>query len=61
VSELSHYPEYDFIVINSDFGQALEDLRAILRVQRLRRDAQTVRQRDLLHALLHGDPAGNGV
>ncbi len=59
-SELSHYPEYDFIVINNDFGQALEDLRAILHAQRLGLAAQTVRHRELLHALLR-DPAGDGV
>jgi guanylate kinase len=56
--ELSHYPEYDFIVINNDFGQALEDLRAILHAQRLRIAAQTVRQRELLYALLHEESAG---
>lgn len=59
-SELSHYPEYDFIVINNDFGQALEDLRAILRARRLGVSSQTVRHRDLLHALLH-EPPGDGV
>ncbi len=56
-SELSHYPEYDFIVINNDFGHALEDLRAILRAQRLRSQAQTARHSELLNALLGGAPA----
>lgn len=60
VSELSHYPEYDFIVINNDFGQALEELRAILRAQRLRMAAQSMRHSELLNALLR-DPSGGGV
>ena len=30
VSEMSHYDEYDYLVINDDFQQALEDLQRIL-------------------------------
>jgi guanylate kinase len=29
-SEMSHYPEFDHIVVNDDFEQALADLKAIL-------------------------------
>lgn len=35
VSEMSHYVEADFLVINDDFAAALEELRAIVRCQRL--------------------------
>jgi guanylate kinase len=35
VSEMSHYVEADFLVINDDFATALEELRAIVRCQRL--------------------------
>jgi guanylate kinase len=31
VAELSHYSEFDLLVVNDDFDAALEDLRAILR------------------------------
>ena len=31
VSEMAHYVEYDYLVINDDFAHALDDLKAILR------------------------------
>ena len=31
VAEMSHYSEFDLLVVNDDFDAALEDLRAILR------------------------------
>jgi guanylate kinase len=40
VGELSHYGEYDYLVVNDDFQVALEDLRAIFRARRLRRGRQ---------------------
>lgn len=30
-AEMSHYPEFDYLVVNDDFEQALADLQAILR------------------------------
>lgn len=51
-SEMSHYHEADFLVINDDFTDALDDLKAILRSSRLRRDAQQHRQQQLLDELL---------
>ena len=35
MSEISHYDEYDYVVVNDDFEQALFDLQAILRAERL--------------------------
>lgn len=35
-SELSHYPEYDYTVVNAVFADAADDLRAIVRAGRLR-------------------------
>jgi guanylate kinase len=52
VDEISHYSEYDFIVVNDDFSAALADLRAILRTERLRLPAQTERHQALLQELL---------
>jgi guanylate kinase len=52
VEEISHYSEYDFIVINDAFETALADLQAVLRATRLRRAAQTERQQQLLRDLL---------
>lgn len=51
LSEISHYGEYDYVVINGDFAQALDDLRAIVRAQRLRTPAQAARHGALLAAL----------
>lgn len=39
-SELSHYGEYDYLVVNDAFDRALEDLRAIVAAERLRRPRQ---------------------
>ena len=52
VSEMSHYVEYDHLVINDDFAHALEDLKAIFRARQLRQDAQQKRHAELLSELL---------
>ena len=52
VSEMSHYPEYDYVVINDQFADALDDLRAIFRANRLCHVAQRRRQASLLEQLL---------
>ncbi len=52
VSEMSHYVEYDHLVINDDFAHALEDLKAIFRARQLRQDAQQQRHTELLQRLL---------
>jgi len=40
--EMSHWAEYDYVVINHDIGQAFADVQAILAAERLRRERQTV-------------------
>lgn len=52
VSEMLHYNEFDFLIVNDDFNIALEALRAIFIANRQRRDIQMLRQRELLQALL---------
>ncbi|WP_044873233.1 guanylate kinase [Pseudomonas sp. LFM046] len=52
VSEMSHYVEYDYLVINDDFATALDDLKAIFRANQLRQGAQQVRHGALLARLL---------
>jgi guanylate kinase len=52
VAEMSHFDEFDYLVINDDFDTALEDLRSIVRSQRLRRGAQVERHGSLLDGLL---------
>src|SRR5690606_9737195 len=52
VSEMSHYVEYDYLVINDDFATALDDLKAIFRANRLLLVTQQQRHLPLLEALL---------
>ncbi len=52
VTDMSHYTEYDYVVINDDFDEALTDLAAIMRARRQRREVQRVRQSELLAELL---------
>lgn len=39
--EISHYQEYDYIIINENVDQAASELRAILMAERLKRKRQT--------------------
>ena len=39
--EISHYREYDYIVVNEELDVAVANVRAILASERLRRDRQT--------------------
>lgn len=52
ISEMSHYGEYDYLVINDDFDTALAELRAILEVRRLQTPRQAMRQAKLIANLL---------
>ena len=52
VSEMSHYPEYDYLVINDRFETALLELKAILLAQRQRLALQQARHPALLEGLL---------
>ena len=48
VAEMSHYVESDFLVVNKDFDQALDELQFIVASQRLR----TARQQKILSGML---------
>ncbi len=52
IAEMSHYDEFDYLVINDQFDTALAELRSIVTARRLRRTAQTERHAGLLRALL---------
>lgn len=52
LDELSHYAEFDYLVINDDFAIALDALRAIVIAHRQCRTVQVAQQRELLHLLL---------
>ena len=50
--EMSHYAEYDYLIVNDRFDDAIADLLAIVRAERLRTGRQTQRRRALLADLL---------
>lgn len=52
ISEMSHYPEYDYLLINDDFSAALKELEAIFLAQRLTLACQKISQANLLEGLL---------
>jgi guanylate kinase len=52
VSEMSHYAQYEFIIVNDDFDNALADLSAIIRSQRLTCASQQHAQNDMIVDLL---------
>ena len=53
VSEMSHYNEFDYIIINDDFDEAPFDLKAVIRSKRLGLDFQHEYRQDLIKDLLH--------
>lgn len=52
VEEMSHYGEYDYLIINDDFRLALEDFKAIFRNRHLTVAHQQLRHAHLLASLL---------
>ena len=52
VEEMSHFLEYDYIVINDQFEKALAELKTITLSQRLRLEKQKQAQEQLLKQLL---------
>jgi guanylate kinase len=38
--ELSHWPEYDYVIVNDDLDRAFADVRTILAAERLKRERQ---------------------
>ncbi|QLB13556.1 guanylate kinase [Bisgaardia hudsonensis] len=52
VSEISHYDEYDYVVVNDAFEQALADIYHILNAERLTVEYQQIQNLRLLQQLL---------
>jgi guanylate kinase len=52
VSEMSHYGEFDFIVVNDVFDTALGDLKAIFKAGRLKAKQQTQSYTEMISDLL---------
>ncbi|GAA6134586.1 guanylate kinase [Oceaniserpentilla sp. 4NH20-0058] len=52
ISEMSHYHEYDYIVVNDNFEVALGELKSIFQTERLRMDCQSSRYQNMITDLL---------
>ncbi|MFJ7810294.1 guanylate kinase [Pseudomonas asiatica] len=52
VSEMVHYDEYDYVIINDNFDVALEDLKAVFRSNRLVLKKQQQRHAALLKQMI---------
>lgn len=50
--ECSHHGEYDYLVLNDDFDDALADLLGIARAERVRTASQQIRHPELIAGLL---------
>lgn len=53
IAEISHYAEFDYLVVNNDFDQALFELKSIITAQRLTQQRQEQQLQTLLTALLN--------
>ncbi len=54
LDEMSHYGEFDYLVVNDDFDHALLDLRSVIRSRRLTQEFQQEYEQELLTNLLKG-------
>jgi guanylate kinase len=52
VNEMSHYAEFDYLIVNDDFDQALQELKCIFSANRLRQLRQERSIEELLIELL---------
>lgn len=50
-SDMGHYAEYHYIVINDDFNQALSDLRSIVVAERLTLERQQIQHEEIFNQL----------
>ena len=54
--EMSHYGEFDFVIVNEYFETAVADMCSIFTASRLRKDAQVARHARLITSLLADEP-----
>jgi guanylate kinase len=50
--EMSHYTEFDYVIVNEHFNTAVDEMCAIFTASRLRREAQVARHSRLITRLL---------
>jgi len=47
-SEIAHYPEFDYLIVNDNFDDALSELKAIIQTQRCKQTLQSKKLKNLL-------------
>jgi len=52
VNEISHYPEFDYLIVNDDFDMALVELQSVILARRMRYAVQSQRLTGMLSDLL---------
>lgn len=55
LSEIQHYDEYDYLIVNDDFEKALLDFKTIMRAERLRLTNQQQKHSSLISKLLDSE------
>jgi guanylate kinase len=50
--EMSHFGEFDYVIVNEVFERAVDDMCAIFTASRLRRDLQAQRHAAMIEELL---------
>ena len=56
--EMSHFAEFDYVIVNEDFDTAVREMCSIFTASRLRKDAQVARHAKLITSLLTDDASG---
>ncbi len=51
--DIQHVGEFDYVIINKEFSEAVRDLSSIVRAERLRREPQLKRHWELMQQLQH--------
>jgi guanylate kinase len=52
VSDMTHFSEFDYLVVNDNFDLALAQLNAIFQANRLTQQGQSARHSELVSSLL---------
>src|SRR3546814_16114829 len=55
--EMSHYDEFDYVIVNEHFDTAVDEMCTIFAATRLRRRVQAPRHAELLEPMLAGESA----
>lgn len=53
VAEMKHYHRADYLIINDDFDQALDELKAVILAHRVMKPRQSLRHAGLITSLTH--------